>query len=409
MMEYSAKSPIKIIWSVLTGYDWDTGAAESWSARSASLSNVKSPANQDIDIQSFMVAIQEATFNLTGYIEWDEPLVEALQKIILHFLGSIYINEAGQVTVYWFKPKFGSTAREFSNTKKIYSFEYRRDISDVINYVTVAYKKRDIWDWEDVDFVYDGFYVSSDATSIGLYGRLAKNLKSRWYSANCAHVGFLAPVLVTRYASPPFITRFKTGSDAFYTKLGEVILVTDAKAAMSAQRAEVVRLRKDFTSQPRTFEIDAVFETPITWAFLGSSANEGDGESPQAGDFDNATGADKRFAYLGHREEGNMTTHEKMNTAPPGAFPKTTTGSPTIITESSDGERITLRFSGSGDVNYQAMTGTQWANNVSPGNIGMAGIVMNVVQLTGGSVIDVNMVFSSLGGQIRFSATNIVY
>lgn len=303
-MQFSAVNPIKIIWAILTGYNWDTGAQESWYDRTPQYSNLKVTGNPDIDYEAFSRAVADAQFTLTGYIDWDKMLTEALQDIVLHFLGSLFINEHGQVSVEWFVPHFGGdVTRTFSDAKKISGFRYFRNIRDVINRVRVAFKRRDTWDWDDNDFTYDGVYIAEDSTSIGQYGLIGENYTSRWYSANGAHVEYFADRVVDRFSTPPVRARFDTGLDALTTRLGHRVYITDTKASMTQELAEVVQFRKDFSTAPRNIQVDAIFEPDVAWGFLGSSSSENDGISPQASHYDDADADDRRFAYLSHEDD----------------------------------------------------------------------------------------------------------
>ena len=152
--------------------------------------------------------------------------------------------------------------------------------------------------------------MNSDSTSKTSYRRMAKNYTSRWYSANAAHVEFFVDRLIDRFSEPPFIAEFETGSDAFLVKLGDRIKITDAKAAITTQQAEVTRVRKSFEELPRSIEIQAVFEESIVWAFMGSSSVEGDSLSPQEASYDDADADDMRFAYMG--QTGSATPDYRM-------------------------------------------------------------------------------------------------
>ena len=300
MMEYNTVNPIKIIWSVLTGVNYDSGVNESWKTRTPEFSSDKTSGNPDLDPESFERAANKAYFNLKGYVDWDKELAELLEEISTNFLGSVYSTPEGKLAVDWNAPIFGqSNVKTFSSSNKNMEFSYNRDIANVVNYAAVRYKKRDSWDWEDVDFVYDGFFQASNSASITNYGRISKNITTRWLEANGNQAQEIANRLVNRYSQPPVIVEFETGSDAILTRITDRILLTDAKANITNQIAEVIKTEKSFSERPRTTKITVLFEEEVQWGFLGSTAIEGDGLSPQERDYDDASANDRRFAYVG--------------------------------------------------------------------------------------------------------------
>src|SRR3990167_6183949 len=91
MMEYNTVNPIKIIWSVLTGVNYDSGVNESWKTRTPEFSSDKTSGNPDLDPESFERAANKAYFNLKGYVDWDKELAELLEEISTNFYPNQHI------------------------------------------------------------------------------------------------------------------------------------------------------------------------------------------------------------------------------------------------------------------------------------------------------------------------------
>src|SRR4051812_38968621 len=91
----------KIVWSILTGYDWDTNVIEPWFDQVFNMDHTQSDANTDLDYEAFATAITAIqfidVFNLKGYIPYDSSAVELLQSLIVMFLGSIYTGNDGRI------------------------------------------------------------------------------------------------------------------------------------------------------------------------------------------------------------------------------------------------------------------------------------------------------------------------
>ena len=93
---------------------------------------------------------------------------------------------------------------------------------------------------------------------------------------------------------------FLTGLDAATINIGDKIKVTDTKYGFSSTLGEAARISRNFDEQPINIGLrlrqDATSDS--SWGFLGSSADEGDGLSPQASDFDSASSTDLNYCYL---------------------------------------------------------------------------------------------------------------
>ncbi len=312
-IQFTDENPINVLWQLLTGYDFSTGLAKNYLTQTPQFDNTRGPQNVDIDWESFAVAARKASFTLKGWLPYDSNLVEIMQDIIVHFLGSIYVNEAGKVAVAWFKPDIRKPIlREFSDVKKNVSFKYRRETGGFdssgffCNYATCDYKATDSWDWTDSAFEYDGFYVTSNVDSVAEYGQFAKNFKSRYYCAGVSHVTYFVDRVVGRFIDPPLVAEVETGDDALLTQLGEGVHITDEKAGLSLQFGEVIRLQKDFSSRPRSTRMSILFEEDAEWGFLGSTENEGDGSTPNASNLADADEDDQRFIYLSHGQDPSL-------------------------------------------------------------------------------------------------------
>lgn len=302
MMEWSALNPVKVIWSILTGYNYDTAVAEGWLTRTPQLSATKTASNADINWQALVNAIDESQFTIKGFIPWDYSLTDALEEIVVLFLGSINIDVRGRLFVKWFKPSYGSV-KNFSDAKKVSSLSYRRDMQDMINWCSVKYRKTDAWPWtdEDEEETFDGLYVASNQTSHDDYEQwFSLNATSRWYNSAGTHVAYMADRIVDKYSQPPKRFMITTGMDGLDIEIGDVVTITDDKSGHTAHPVEIVKKDGEYASLPRhiVMEAEDTGTAGFTWGFMGSSADESDGVSPQAADWDSATVNDKTFAYM---------------------------------------------------------------------------------------------------------------
>lgn len=304
--QWDGVNPAKIIWSILTGYNWNTDTAENWSSLVFALDHTQSDANTQIDYASFVTASANfdsfGIFSLKGYVPRDTAGVSFLQDLLLLFLGSIYTSGDGRITLKTYAPSFDVVeSREFSDVKKVRELGYDKSIDEVINRVTVNYKSVDSWEWSDQAIVYTGIFSESDTDSIADYGEIASSFSSIWFSSDGQHVQDFADKIVTRYADPPLNIDLVTGVDALKTFIGDTVLVTDTKYNFSQLAGEVVSLTKNLDQNPINIQM-RVRQDPtlnVRTGFWGSTIDEHDGLSPQASNFDSATAGDKRFSYLG--------------------------------------------------------------------------------------------------------------
>ncbi len=132
------------------------------------------------------------------------------------------------------------------------------------------------------------------------YGEKSFSIDTNWYSVNGNAIQWAIDRVVDKYGIPVLDVEFTTGLDALQTDLGDYIEVTDTKTGLSNKTLSVYKLSKDFGSHPMRIVVscDEIDTLAFNWAFLGSSADEGDGISPQAGDYDSASDTDKQFCYL---------------------------------------------------------------------------------------------------------------
>jgi hypothetical protein len=177
MMEFNVVNPIKIIWSVLTGYNYDTGVAEDWLTRTPQLDSTRSSANVDLNYQAFVAAVANSTFDIKGFVPWDYELVALIEEIILHFLGSVHVDSSGRLYIKVWRPEIADT-RTFADTKKNVKMSLSRDVQDMINWVNVRYRKSDVWPWTDANEsdALDGLYVAKSQDSYADFGQ--------WFTLN---------------------------------------------------------------------------------------------------------------------------------------------------------------------------------------------------------------------------------
>lgn len=307
MMEWEATNPFKIIWSILTGTVYDTGADEDWKERTPKLDSTQSSLNTDIDYASFKKAVDDADtvlFTLKGYFTWDYSLTDALEEIIFHFLGSINIDGSGRVFVKIYIPEFDIAPRNFADTKLVTGLNYTRDMRDMINRVEIDFRKLDVWPWTDEDELesLDGRMIKENQDSFDDFNQWFSSetpFISRWYNANDDHVDYLASRLLDKYGSPPKRFSMETGLDALAHEIGDYVTLTNEKDLLETYPVEVVGKEGRYGQTPKKImlTLEDTGTVNVAWAFLGSSANEGDGLSPQALDFDDASLNDKNFAY----------------------------------------------------------------------------------------------------------------
>jgi len=307
--EWTTTNPAKIMWSILTGYGYDSGTQDAWNVAVLDLDHTKSVDNIDINYTSFVNAITDIGNDLTGYISYDRSAKEVLQEIIIHFLGAIYTDNEGRIAVSSYKPSFGLTLlQEFADTKKIFTLGIQQDTAQIINQATVYCKRSANWVWSNTDETTDDVYSNSNTTSISNYG--LKNPFTwkdfYWYSVNRAAQEWFADRLVDKFSEPPYRFKFETGLDAIRINLGDRKKFTDSRTNYSNKIVEILEIQKDFESSPKIITLTCGTtetggdpgEEGILWCFLGSSEDEGDGISPQNADFDSANESDKQFCYL---------------------------------------------------------------------------------------------------------------
>lgn len=304
--EWTATNLGKIIWEILTGYDWDTNTQQPWSEFVFAFDNTQSSANEDLDYDSFVTAIANintlAVFNLNGYIRYDTDAVQFLQELVTLVLGSLYTGSDGRIKFQVYVPNPSDIVNTFSDSEKITQLTYNRTVDEIINSVAVEYIRTANWPFSDGELVYDGLHVDKDSASIANYKELAVQFTISWHTPTGQHVQDFADKLVARYAEPPLNVQFDTGMDALEAEIGDIVGFTDDKAGFLAAVGEIAIVRKQFDQRPSKITLMIRRDSQIDQLFglIGSEANEGDGESPQTDDYDLATPTEKaRFAYFG--------------------------------------------------------------------------------------------------------------
>lgn len=304
--EWSAVNAGKIIWSILTGYNWDTDTVEAWSAQVLSFDHTKSTANTDLDYTAFSDAISDintiGNFSLTGRIPYDSLASDVIRKLVLLFLGSMFTNADGRISIKVYLPDTDPSATAaFSDALKNTRCGYDRSIEEVINYVSIAYKKTNVWEFSNDEVNYDGNWVELNQDSIDDNDFLTQGYSIDWYAANGLHVQDLASKIVGKYGDPPLNIDFTTGMDALLTNVGDIVTVTDTKHNLVATKGEVIKMLREFDTQPAhiTLRVRRDGDLNQTYGHLGSRVAEGDGLSPQATTYASASTTDKNFCYLG--------------------------------------------------------------------------------------------------------------
>lgn len=305
--EWDGVNAGKIIWGILTGYNWDTNTQENWSESVFDYDNTQSSANIHLDYDSFVTVINNidalGVFDLKGYIPYDSSGVDVMQTLLLLFIGSIYTGNDGRIKIKSYIPEFGEILAEFKDSEKITFFGYTRTIDEIINSITVNYKARDIWAFSDASFSYDGSYVESNPASITKYKKLALSFNIPWYTQSGLHVQDFTSKLISKFSEPPLNIEMRTGLDALTVEIGDNVRFSDTKLGFSSVRGEISRVMKIFASEnePASIELRIRRDAQVDqqFGFIGSEIDEGDGLSPQSDDYDTATDTDKLFAYFG--------------------------------------------------------------------------------------------------------------
>lgn len=302
--EWSNLNAGKVIWGILTGYDWDTNTQLNFHDLVFAFDHTQTSANTDIDYDAFatVIAVIDAigVFDIKGYIPYDTDAVTLITNTIVMFLGSIYSGNDGRIKMTTYIPPFTPHFTVFGDTVKVTGLSYSRGIDEVINHVTTTYKGSDVWPWSDQNLQLDGSFVDQDASSIATRGLLAQDFTIPWYSTSGDHVQDFASKLILRYKDPPLNIEFTTGMDALLTEMGDRVTVTDSKCGFSGTLGEVTRIVKQFDSQPASILLRMRKDgnTNTIFGAIGSSENEGDGISPQSDNYDTSSTSDKQFAYF---------------------------------------------------------------------------------------------------------------
>lgn len=304
--EWSGVNAVKIIWSILTGYDWDSDTQEAWSGLVLSFDHTKSTANTDLDYTAFAAAVAAVdaigNFSLTGRIPYDTLASDVIRMLVLLFLGSIFTAADGRLSITVYQPNTNpSASAAFSDANKASQCGYSRSIEEVINYVSIAYKKSNSWEFSDQTVVYDGNWVELNSDSISDNDYLSQGYSMDWYAANGTHVQDLASKIVGKYGEPPLNIDVTTGLDALLTNVGDIVTVTDTKHALAAVKGEVIKMLRSFDESPAHITLRVRRDPDLNQVYgkLGSRVNEGDGISPQATTYASANASDKTFCYLG--------------------------------------------------------------------------------------------------------------
>lgn len=304
--EWSGVNVVKIIWSILTGYNWDADTQETWSSEVLAFDHTQSTANTDLDYTAFATAVSDidsiGNFSLTGRVPYDSLASDVVRKLVLLFLGSVFTNADGRLSIKVYLPGTSPAASAtFTDAIKNSRCGYSRSIEEVINYVSIAYKRNNTWEFSDENVNYDGNWVELNQTSIDDNDYLTQGYSIDWYAANGNHVQDLASKIVGKYGEPPLNIDFQTGMDALLTNVGDIVAVTDTKHSLNAIKGEVIKMLREFDTQPAhiTLRIRRDADLNQIYGKLGSRINEGDGKSPQSSTYGAATTTDKEYCYLG--------------------------------------------------------------------------------------------------------------
>lgn len=301
--EYTTTNPVKIIWNLITGYDYDSDTQSDWNDRVLELDSTQSVDNTDINYTSFVNAIVAVDNNLTGYIPYDQKANEAIEGILIHFLGSIYTDNKGRIGINAWKPTLGEVIlREFADTAQVFEMNADEDTAKIINKARVYCKKSASWAWSNASETTDDVYTNTNSDSITDYG--LKNSFTwtdlYWHSVNRVAQEWFIDRLIDKFGKPPLEIDWKTGLDGIRTILADRRKFTDSRTSFSSKLLEIIKVSKDFEANYKTITLTGsdTGTDGVKWCFLGSSADEEDGISPQNADWDSASDTDKQFCYL---------------------------------------------------------------------------------------------------------------
>jgi hypothetical protein len=298
--QFTSINIVKIIWSLLTGYNYDTDTVLGWGARaSLNLDHTKSTANVDINYTDFTALMSSVSITLTGYVQYNKSAKNVFEELLGLCLGSMFVDGDGKIDLNIYTPILGTTPRNFADTKQIVSFNYKKNIDDIINYCHGTYKKSASWSWSNMEETTDGNHSDSDTTSqTNNKGKLDYQFDCiYWYSATNPLI-YPFEKLLDRNANAPTTIEFETMLDGINSKIGDVVSVTETKSNLSSVYYEVMAIRKNLSGTPKsiTFKVTNTLFA-VAWGFCASSVDEGDGISPQPEAYADATTAQKQYAY----------------------------------------------------------------------------------------------------------------
>jgi hypothetical protein len=302
--QWTNKNAAKVLWSILTGYDWDTNTQEVFHDLVFDFDHTQSDANTDIDYLGFatLVSVIDSigVFAITGYIPYNTDSIAAIQNLIIMFLGTLYSDADGRFQVTTYVPPLTPSFTTFSDTGNVFALDYYRLVDEVINSVVVAYKASLNWAWSTGSETMDGSYANNDATSVSNRGVYNQDFTIPWYAASGAHVQDFADKLIARYKDPPLELEWQTRMDGLLVNMGDRVIINDTKLGLVGAVAEVTRIVKQFDQQPANLQFRARQDATANQLVgaIGSTANEGDGISPQSDNYDTASTSDKQFGYF---------------------------------------------------------------------------------------------------------------
>lgn len=365
-------NPAKILWEMLTGYSWDTNTALPFSAYLLDFDHTQSSANTDLDYDSFSKAVADldsAGYSVTGYATYNQGASEFATSLVLLFLGAMFTGNDGRIRLSTFAPRLVTEQyRAFADTKQTISCGYERALSEIINRVVVNYKSDLDWAFSASPENLGGTYTVEDTDAqAATNGRvIPQTFSVPWYSSGGTAVKAFAQRLIDRYALAPINITFATGHDGLLTQIGDRVSITDAKHRMSVVPGEVSTIERDFESSPRRIKITLRrdLDVSLRWSFLGSSADEGDGISPQNSNWDAASETDRLFAYLGSELESLKTFEYAADDLPQNETPPwtRTLSSGVVNTESASGGALNIDVTGA-SLSYDLPIG-----DLSPGD-----------------------------------------
>jgi len=212
----------------------------------------------------------------------DYVLRDALRELAQAASCRVYEDRFGKIVIAEFIPVFGSSVTVLDLSSYIVRTRFKSSFSDLVNKVRVQYADNRYYEEDNTGTLADGQKVVIDNRTLD-NDTYAKNLANR-ISARFGSVDSL-PVLEVDAAWLPD------------KDISDVFLLTSSNLGLSSNYYQAYGVVQNLTSMRTTLRLERADVDGTKWGYLGSSASEGDGLSPQNDTWTGASVTDKLFAY----------------------------------------------------------------------------------------------------------------